>query len=230
MTNMPRIFYHAFLWGDWKILVQSQMLRLHTSGILDKMSMMTIGVSTFEDRDYDWFRDLWKEFPNVFVNKIPQDMMPREERATLMLLKEWCDGSKEDVPILYFHTKGLTRTGYNIELWRLYMEYYNIDKWRHAVSALNNGWDTYGVNLRDDTEKLFGKKYLHYSGNFWWARSHYIKTLDKGLLVGSNRWDGEFWMGSKGKKEKMFNASESGIDHYDNEYKVSNFIKPSIRF
>lgn len=230
MTNQPRIFYHAFLWGEWKLLVQNQMLRLHTSGILDKMSMMTIGVSAFDDGDYDWFRDLWSNFTNVNIVRTPHELMPREERSTLMLLKEWCDSDKQDTPVLYFHTKGLSRSGYNMELWRLYMEYYNIDKWRHAVSALNNGWDTYGVNLRDDTEKLFGGKFLHYSGNFWWAKSSYVKRLEKEMLVGSNRWHGEFWIGSKGIKEKMFSAHDTDINHYQTEYKISNFVKPSMRF
>jgi hypothetical protein len=227
MSNKPIVFYHALLWGDWKLLVQSQMLRLHTSGLLNKMETMVIGVAAFEDDDYNWFRDLWKDFSNVVITRTPHDLMPREERPTLMLLKEWCDESKEDSPILYFHTKGLTRPGYNVELWRMYMEYYNIDRWRWAVSALNNGWDTYGVNLRQDTEELFGQKYLHYNGNFWWAKSSYIRTLNKDLLVGANRWEGEFWVGSKGNKDKMFNANESELDHYHNEYKFNKFIKPS---
>jgi hypothetical protein len=198
--------------------------------MLDKMSMMTIGVSAFNDADYNWFRDLWKEFSSVNLMRTPHELMPREERSTLMLLKDWCDSSKEDTPVLYFHTKGLSRTGYNVELWRLYMEYYNIDKWRHAISALSNGWDTYGVNLRDDTEKLFGGKYLHYSGNFWWARSFYVKGLGKDRLTGSNRWDGEFWIGTNGNRDKMFNAYETDLDHYENEITVSTYVKPAIRF
>lgn len=230
MTQSPRVFYHALLWGEWKLLVQDQMLRLHTSGILDKMSMMTIGVAALNDEDYRWFSDLWRDFTSVNIQRTPHELMPKEERSTLMLLKEWCDNSKEDTPILYFHTKGLSRPGYNVELWRLYMEYYNIDRWRYAVSALSNGWDAYGVNLRDDTEELFGGRYLHYSGNFWWARSSYIKGLDRAFLTGSNRWEGEFWIGTKGSREKMFNAFESDVDHYDEEYKLNRFIKPSIRF
>lgn len=229
MTNIPRIFYHAFLWGEWKHLVQNQMLRLHSSGILDKMSSMTIGVSCFNDDDYRWFVDLWGEYQNVFIKRTPQELLAREERTTLMLLKEWCDSNDTVEPILYFHTKGLTRSGYNIELWRMYMEYYNIDRWRYAVSAINNGWDTYGVNLRDNTEELFGKKYLHYNGNFWWAKSSYVRTLDKDLLVGANRWEGEFWIGTKSNRDKMFCAAESGVDHYETEYKFNKFIKPTIR-
>jgi len=230
MKNGPRIFYHAFLWGEWKLLVQSQMMRLHTSGILDKMSHMSIGVSAFNQEDFLWFRDLWSQFSKVSVSQTPHELMPREERPTLSTLKRWCDSTNENTPVLYFHTKGLTRTGYNVELWRLYMEYYNIDRWRHAVSVLNNGWNTYGVNLRDDTEELFGKKYLHYSGNFWWANSFYIKSLESNMLEGSNRWDGEFWIGSKGSKDKMFNAFESEVDHYEQEFKFNRFIKPAIEF
>ena len=110
------------------------------------------------------------------------------------------------------------------------MEYYNIVQWRLAISALSNGWATYGVNHRDDTEKLFGGKYLHYSGNFWWARSFYVKGLGKDKLTGSNRWDGEFWIGTNGNRDKMFNAYETDLDHYENEITVSTYVKPAMRF
>lgn len=226
MSHAPLVFYHAFLWGEWKLLVQNQMLRLHTSGLLNKMHSMTIGVSSFDDESYDWFKDLWNEFDNVSIERTPIELMAREERSTLMLLKEHCDVLDVDHPVLYFHTKGLTRSGYNVELWRMYMEYYNIDRWRWAVSALNGGWDTYGVNLRDDTEELFGAKRLHYNGNFWWAKSSYIKTLGHEMLVGSNRWEGEFWIGTNGSRSNMFNANESDVEHYDQEYKFNRFIRP----
>lgn len=231
MIASPRIYYHALLWGDqWKTLVQHHMLKLHTSNLLDAMESMTIGVAAFNDDDFRWMRDLWSDFRKVSIIRHDQSVINREERATLLLMKEWCDSHNTDSPILYFHTKGLTRSGYNIDLWRMFMEHHNIDKWRLAASLLSKEWVTYGVNLRNDTRQLFGDDYYHYSGNFWWARSSYIKKLKKDFLLGSNRWEGEFWIGTGGVPQSMYNYMDSGVDHYDNEYTLKNYIKPTEIF
>lgn len=225
--NAPRIYYHALLWGDsWKTLVQHHMMKLYTSNLLQSAESMIIGVSAFNDNDSKWMKDLWSDFTNVSVICHDQSIIAKEERATLLLMKEWCDCHDGDSPILYFHTKGLTRGGYNVDLWRMFMEYYNIDRWKSAVSILSGEWVTYGVNLRSDTKNLFGNDYHHYSGNFWWTKSSYVKTLSNDFLLGSNRWEGEFWIGTGEKPHLMYNQMESGLDHYDEEFTVKNYIKP----
>lgn len=227
MMNAPRIYYHAFLCGDhWKRIVQDHMLKLYTSGLIERVELMTIGASSYDKENIKWLRDLWRDFRNVIIVEHSQSSLDKEERATLLLMKEWTDSQSGETPILYFHTKGATRPDYTVHLWSKFMEYYNIDKWRTALSILESGKVTYGVNLKMTTADLFEKDYPHYSGNFWWARSSYIKTLDKDLLEDSNRWKGEFWIGSGGQLEKMHNEFESGVDHYVQEFSPNNYIKP----
>ena len=100
----------------------------------------------------------------------------------------------DDDVVLYIHTKGVTR--YNTEDYRMQMKelnldhkikvlniYNNVEHWRdlmefflirHHTKCLeifNNDStvDTIGINV-------CGKPY-HYSGNFWWARGRYLRSL-----------------------------------------------------
>ena len=95
------------------------------------------------------------------------------EWPTLNFLKEYCDNSSEDFNLLYFHLKGVNGNPYARD-WRRFMEYWNIDHWRDCVARLEEGYETVGVNHAIGTDY-----WEHYSGNFWWAKSSYIKKLDR---------------------------------------------------
>lgn len=99
----------------------------------------------------------------------------------LNYLKQFCDSQTEEHYVMYWHTKGVThRSNLGVRDWRLYLEYWNIDRWRDCVEELDNEFDTVGTNWID--EKFLGadrviRNWKHYSGNFWWARASYIKKL-----------------------------------------------------
>jgi hypothetical protein len=85
--------------------------------------------------------------------------------------------SKEnrDYKVLFFHAKGASRQFVpQLHAWRMFLEYYVIDKWRECIDKLEE-YDSVGVKLRM-------KPYPHYSGNFWWANSNYLATLDENFL------------------------------------------------
>jgi hypothetical protein len=93
------------------------------------------------------------------------------ETPTLKYLKETCDATDEEFFVLYLHHKGITRMNNpNVHAWRQYMQYFCIEQWQDCVAALNEGYDTVGVNWRDTPWK-------HYSGNMWWSRASYIRKL-----------------------------------------------------
>jgi hypothetical protein len=95
----------------------------------------------------------------------------------------------------YIHTKGCSfPNNKGGKVWRDYMDYYVIKRWRDNIINLDKGYDTSGVKL------LSGDKppaYLtHYSGNFWWADSNYIKTLPNIFNTKiDDRFQAEFWIG-----------------------------------
>ena len=70
------------------------------------------------------------------------------------------------------HTKGAsladTPLQRAVNAWRKYMEYFNLERWRDCVEVLTEH-ETCGVELQSEDS--------HYSGNFWWATSEYIRRL-----------------------------------------------------
>jgi hypothetical protein len=101
------------------------------------------------------------------------------------------------------------------------------------IELLDNIENT-GVSLirqaASKTNDVAGGLYVenpkHFSGNFWWANSDYIKTLptlDPKNIKEYNR--GEFWICSN--TEKIYPVSMNGpIDLYQNYYlNESDFIK-----
>jgi hypothetical protein len=141
----------------------------------------------------------------------------------------------EDYNILYLHTKGVTKPNSGpVKDWTEYMSYFNIEKWQDRIMDLKN-YDTTGVNLSGNVEDYdknpetwgYTKSPLHYSGNFWWSKSSYIKNLpnpydwkpDKNYL----KWRVmcEMWLCQN--KGNFYNAWASRINHYMAEYPRSNY-------
>lgn len=144
------------------------------------------------------------------------------EFPMLNRIKEDCLNSDENYNVLYIHSKGVTTpNNQNIDDWRKYMLYFNIIKYKDCLDILKN-YDTCGVDLRDEPV-------LHYSGNFWWARSEYIKKLpsfEDMPIVLTERHKGEFWVCHNDGKHYSF--WDCGINQYERHlysYKESEYKK-----
>jgi len=88
--------------------------------------------------------------------------------------------------------------------WREYMEYFIIDKFDSCLFLLSKDYDACGVNLVDDPS-------WHFSGNFWWAKSDYIKKLPAiDSLDREFRWNAELWIGAAGGKLKSLHDNNAG--------------------
>ena len=162
------------------------------------------------------------------------------EYPTLELVKRNCEAADEEYNIFYFHLKGLSRLGnQNVTDWRKFMEYWMIDRWQECVEKLENGYDLVGTNIIE-------QPWLHSSGNFWWSKSSYIKTLEPlvhpeslnwgtpskltGAVLdgGYFRYDHEAWVGS-GNPTWFEIASSPGkqtpVWHFDNPYPESEYVR-----
>lgn len=111
--------------------------------------------------------------------------------------------------ILYLHTKGITNSSQNVVDWVDYMLYFLLDNHRVCIDLLDI-FDTVGCNFQDKPKK-------HYSGNFWWADSNYIKKLDNVNWDSQSRHDCE-WFILNHENIKPFNLFNSDIDHYQNSF------------
>jgi hypothetical protein len=163
----------------------------------------------YDINNYEWLIKIFKDINNVHI--LDNKALPHEfECPTLKVLKDTCDNVEEPFAALYIHHKGVRHLNNPAVLdWRKYMEYFNIEQWRICVNRLENGWDTVGVDWKQQPT-------LHYSGNFWWARSDYIKKLptwtrpiDNGFnkqfpkldeSYADYRMECEFWLGLENPK------------------------------
>lgn len=133
------------------------------------------------------------------------------ENVTMRLIYDRVKSLSEETCILYFHTKGITSTlrhfhnnSTEIDLyrtyqyWRHYLNYGVLEKWEECVKALDEGFDTAGINYQT-------YPHTHYSGNFWWAKSSHLASLPN---PGTYEW----W------EEVKRNAIDGWLRQADNRY------------
>ena len=178
MTDIS-VFYNCCDLRGHRNLSVSQMIRLCQSDLMTQAK----NVYVMLNGDLTEFLDLatlLENNPNVRIVHTNPDASLMEWPG-LTHLKNYCDAAADDEYVMYFHIKGVTHlTNTAIHDWRRYLEYWNIDRWQDCVAKLDQGFETVGTNFIN--EPFLGidrqiRNWNHYSGNFWWARSSYIKRL-----------------------------------------------------
>lgn len=141
------------------------------------------------------------------------------ERPTLLHMRNSSFTDKVNTKYLYLHTKGIRWFNTPFEEcivdWIRLLLFWNVMKWDLAIDKLNHGHDTYGCNYckTDDWPQ-------HYSGNFFWTTSQYLRNLPNEIQAGYN--DPEFWLLTM--NPRYYNAYSSGYEgmgHYTNRYNSS---------
>lgn len=146
-------------------------------------------------------KDLFKFFEKVNIRTGTNN---GSESDTLKLLWNTCQ--KEDINVLYLHSKGVTKPNFNnVKDWANLMEYFLIEKHEQCLEALETH-DVCGVNY-------FNTK-PHYSGNFWWATSKHIKRLKELKVEKIDRLYCEYWLFDIDAVIKRKEIYNSGINHY----------------
>lgn len=159
-------FWHIGALGDWRRIVDEQYAKLKDSGLYEASETIVVGFIGGRSR----LDELGAALPDdpkfeVFTTEDVEDY----EFPTLVRL--WHEARRRERSFFcyYFHTKGVSRgEERQINAWRRYMEYFTLERWEDCVLVLADH-DTCGVELKDDGH--------HYSGNFWWATSDYVRTL-----------------------------------------------------
>lgn len=187
------IFIHLCNYGEnWKSIISDQINQIIDSGLYDICNQIFYGCSC----------DTCDEvLQNFFINykkmkKLSSQGTNVHENMTINEIIKFSKDNK--CYILYLHSKGVTGKSNNQTYWRDFMMNYLIKMWRVCVNLLNNGYYTVGVNYQK-----FGP---HYSGNFWWADSEYIKKLDY-ITDLSNRYMAEYKLLEIAEKNKHINIS-----------------------
>ena len=199
------IFYHIYQSGKWKEIFKEQFGLIESSGLYDAADHIHFGINGPMKFNY----------PKVGC--VINDNKHMEETETLKSLLEFSEGNP-GYKVLYIHTKGATKNLKPVDDWRKMMNHFVIKNWKSCLNLLEDN-DAVGCNYSEET---FLGRYPHFSGNFWWSTTDYIKTLNHDYLKSDRRWDREFWIGTG--SGKLLELHNSGVDHYHYEY-PENFYR-----
>jgi hypothetical protein len=162
-SNQVVAFYNIYLSGHYMDIVHEQVSTIKGNGLIDRLDRVYYATIGQNGSSYAI------EEPK-FVH-VAHHGDEGEEIQTLSLLYQFCHANPNS-KVLYFHDKGsLHNTTYN-ENFRHMLNCYVLNS--NCLATLDThdvcGW------------RISPVPFIHYSGNFWWARCSYVNTLVDPLL------------------------------------------------
>ena len=163
------VFYHVYAVNNWNEIFAEQFNKMIKSKLISSAEKVFINVCKNEIA-YKAIQEIaTNHFNNIEVLFTEKNLF---EYSTLKLLQDYC--KENECYVLYCHTKGVANQTFkeNQEATRNYLDYFNIENWNDCIEILNDNYDCCGVNWWGDMPEP------HFSGNYWWANSEYINTLE----------------------------------------------------
>jgi hypothetical protein len=205
------IFIHVVTLGKYQEIFDELCFSIKNSGLIDVIDDIYVGVLGNNGLSSKIIKK------NMYVGQ--SNDIKKFEFFTLEELKTLCDESDEEINVLYIHTKGVTNDSINTKNWRKMMTHFCIDKYKECLEALKQ-YDICGSNYKV-------KPFEHFSGNFWWSKSSYIKNLPKiSDLNINNRYEAEAWIG-KNINKKVKSLFDTDKDLYKEIINPSEYLKLS---
>jgi hypothetical protein len=206
------VYVHVCCLNHWQEIFENLIRTIKDSGLYEIVDEIRCGV-VGEYVDASVFAD-----PKIVIARHSDDVT-LHETSTLNLLHE--HAQREEFNVLYLHTKGVSHGPdslyfANVRDWVEYLCYFNI--YQHdTCRALLRTYDAVGVNLQGGEKDDYA---LHYSGNFWWSRASYIRTLNRCEHTTHNA--PEFWL-TETQTGSYRSLWRSGVNHYQEPYPASRY-------
>ena len=228
------IFWHIFIddkgLSRAEHIINRQFDKIKKSGLLDRCNAIYIGYAS--TIDFPLKHIITHPKVKIIAHKVSGN-----EGVTTTCLKQFCDNKHTENLILYIHNRGMSHDEDSpSEDWTLMMEYFVVENWRTSIHVLK---DKYTCGC----EMWCFESTFHYSGNFWWSRSSYIKLLPFPSFHNRHT-EAELWvlmLAERGIKKEHFgilhrtsrNRYERGrvqsyIDRYPSQYYQSCKETPDI--
>lgn len=183
--NCPVHWYHAYADGSWREPVVEHFAALGAAGWDWPITVSVIGTpehraQLIDDISFD-------------VNILEFDS--GDEALTLQLIRDWAKKIRynEETPVLYAHTKGAYSPSTINTQWRRSMTHQLVSNWDSCTRMLYKV-DAVGCHWLQPQEFPGMVIYPYFAGNFWWAKSSYLRGLQDPLIA--TRYDAEVWIGS----------------------------------
>jgi hypothetical protein len=200
---MVHIYYHIYAIEGVDAIVKEQLELIKAN--FDFPYKLNIGISIANDNTSII------DILNLFNISDLRDVRAKgNEFVTLDLIEKDKQNFGDSDFILYLHTKGASKqNSENVITWRHLMNYFNIEKCKNVFKIFDKtSYNTYGV--------LLGKagKWKIYSGNFWWAKASYLKTIEMDGIK-RNRFNAEVDYIQNGIDWKPYSSyNREGENHY----------------
>ncbi|WP_072334940.1 hypothetical protein [Thermoactinomyces sp. DSM 45891] len=220
-------FIHAWAVNNWAQIVDSQLKRLSSSGLYQKLDAIFLNIVTGQihdtsriEADLAWLGIDQYDDTLQYVIKPDADEC---EKSSLLWLHEYSTVNKQDVRVLYFHTKGVRHHGQATES--------NVTDWRNMLETLLINHHSLALECLakvDVCSLQYTPSAVTFAGNFWWAHSSYLKELNadiQAVCPAHPYIAQELWILSK--HEAIFcDLFQSGLDaaaagHYYNPFPSS---------
>ena len=209
---MVHIYYHIYAIDGVESIIDEQLSLIKKH--FDFPYILNVGISIANDNssiDY-----IINKFDNI------RDVRSKgNEFVTLELIEKDVKKFGDSDYILYIHTKGASKQDLeNVVSWRHLMNYFNIEKVKNIFKIFEKtDYNTYGVLLGT------AGKWKLYSGNFWWAKVLYLKTI-KTEGVKKNRFNAEVDYIQNGVDWKPYSSyNREGENHYSILFKREEYTK-----
>lgn len=179
------VYFHIYTDTIFESIIREMMDTLHSSGLFNDMMELRACITGPE---IGRASEIVLSYPKTVIHHSNPNAGKDFERFTLHRLYDDCSHFSDDHYILYIHSKGVSRKSQKypgVGRWRRLM-LRTLCVYRHvAWTHLSYGADMVGLFFRN-------KPSNHFSGNFWWSRSAYIRTLP--VPIGGRYLDPEMWI------------------------------------
>jgi len=208
----PIVFYHiACSWPEtrysrpatkWREIVKEQIQQWKQSELI-KSAYFYIGINGTRE-EYDEACSMLPNISYCWYNGFDAAW----EIPTINRMVEIIKDISDDTPICYHHTKGVSWCKRDNIKWRQAMQWYCIENWEKCIEYLKDV-DACGAFLRID--KRWNP---HFAGNFFWAKSEYLKTLPR-ITDQSLRVNAELWINSNNNMTAVnFTGEQRNLKKY----------------
>jgi hypothetical protein len=213
---MIHVYYHIYAIDGVESIVDEQLELINT--FFDFNYILNIGISIANEN---------QSICNIIEKFNKPNFKIREVRAfgneftTIDLIEKDKQKFGNSDYILYLHTKGASKQhNENVIHWRHLMNYFNIEKVKNVFKLFEKtNYNTYGVLLC----KINGCTF--YSGNFWWMKSNYAKSIVVEDLY-KNRFNAEIGYIQSGIDWKPYSSyNRDEINYYQIDFKREEYAK-----
>lgn len=193
LKNGTKIFgvYFICCIGNYLQIVSEQLKTLCESGLYDN----TENIYCFVCLSNPNILNLLSKFPKIIIISSEKNL---KEKFAINNYRNYL--KNENYYLYYFHS-----TEKSCNDWRLLCDHFTLRKWKINVELLKR-FNCVGINYLSYPKK-------HFSGNFWWTKSEYIKNLP--LQINDNRLSPEMYICDNPEVNPIctYNKFEWGVEH-----------------